>query len=94
MLPMTIELVTAFWLAVVRPFGLPGWMLWLGAGLVVVMWASTALLRVPAHSALSGGFDAAVHDRLVTTNWLRTAAWTARAVLVVAMLASLLGPGD
>jgi hypothetical protein len=47
---------------------------------------------VPAHRALGGGFDASVHARLLATNWLRTAAWTAHAAVAGSMLlrASLL----
>jgi hypothetical protein len=30
----------------------------------------------PAHGELADGFDAAVHDRLMTANLVRTLAWT------------------
>ncbi|MBM4291012.1 MAG: hypothetical protein FJ138_05830 [Deltaproteobacteria bacterium] len=50
-----------------------------GAGLVGVIWASTALVQVPAHDRLARGWDAAAHARLVRSNWVRTAAWTVRA---------------
>jgi hypothetical protein len=30
----------------------------------------------PAHGDLADGFDAAVHDRLMTANLVRTLAWT------------------
>ncbi len=67
------------------------WLLWAGlreawflAALpgVVVVWASTALVQVPLHERLRGGFDAAVVERLVRSNWVRTVAWSARGVLV------------
>jgi hypothetical protein len=35
---------------------------------------------------LAQGFDAAAHDRLVQTNWLRTLGWTARAALAAWMV--------
>jgi hypothetical protein len=88
--PMVVELVTALLLVWWQPFSLPGWQVWLGLGLVGVIWASTALLQVPLHSALTDGFDAAAHRKLVASNWVRTAAWGARSVLVLAMLAPLL----
>lgn len=88
--PMLIELATAVWLVWARPFGLPGWMVWTGLGLVAVLWLSTALLQIPMHRVLQGGFDGAAHGRLVVTNWVRTLAWGARAGLVLAMLARLL----
>jgi hypothetical protein len=79
--PMLIELGAAVWLVWQRPEAVPAWAAWLGLALVGVIWASTALLQVPAHSALTAGFDAAAHSRLVATNWLRTGAWLARAAL-------------
>ncbi len=56
--------------------------IWLGIGLVAVIWASTFLLQVPAHSRLGTGFDETTWRMLVNSNWLRTVAWSARAVLV------------
>jgi hypothetical protein len=88
--PMVVELVTAVLLVWWQPFGLPGWQLWLGLALVGVIWGSTAFLQVPLHSALTDGFDATAHRRLVASNWVRTLAWGARSVLVLALLAPLL----
>lgn len=62
----------------------------LGVGLVGIAWATTAFASVPAHGRLSGGFDAAAHRALVTTNVLRTVAWTAHAALKFALLAQRL----
>jgi len=58
-----------------------------GVVLVAIIWISTALLQVPCHRRLAGGFDASIARRLVTSNWLRTAAWTARAGIALALLA-------
>lgn len=80
--PMLVEAATALLLAALRPH----WITYLGLALLAVIWISTAALQVPAHNALGSGFDAAVHSRLVTTNWIRTVAWTARAVLCLALL--------
>ena len=60
-----------------------------GLLLVAVIWASTAFLQVPCHRKLSTGCDPSAARRLVTTNWLRTLAWTARACLAVAMPAMM-----
>lgn len=57
-----------------------GWFL-AGLPMVAVVWGSTALVQVPLHERLRGGFDAGVVTRLVRTNWLRTVAWSARGVL-------------
>jgi hypothetical protein len=59
-----------------------------GVGLVLlaIIHASTVLLQVPAHGRLSDGYDAAVVRRLLRSNWIRTAGWTARTVVAAAML--------
>jgi hypothetical protein len=53
-------------------------------------------LQVPAHGVLAEGFDADAHRRLVASNWIRTIAWTARSLLLLALTARLLslGPGE
>ncbi|HEX8384820.1 MAG TPA: hypothetical protein VF576_01480 [Rubricoccaceae bacterium] len=81
---MVVELVTAVLLVLYRPAAFPAGAVLAGALLVGLVWASTAFVQVPLHNALSGGtFDADAHARLVATNWARTAAWTARAGLVL-----------
>lgn len=58
-----------------------------GVALLVVVWTSTALVQVPLHRRLEQGFAADAHRRLVRSNALRTAAWTGRAVVALALLA-------
>jgi hypothetical protein len=58
-----------------------------GAALLGVVWLSTALVQVPLHGRLQRGFDADAHRRLVRSNAVRTAAWTGRAVIALALLA-------
>ena len=91
--PMLVELVTAVLLVLAPPPLVPPGAVWLGLGLLAVVWISTALLQVPSHQRLGQGFDAAVHQRLVATNWIRTAAWTARGFLVVWMQLASSRPG-
>jgi len=81
--PMIAELTTAAALA----WSTPGALAWCGLALLAVIWASTALWQVPAHRRLEHGFDPRVHGRLVSTNWVRTAAWSARGVVALALLA-------
>ncbi len=80
--PMLVELAAAVATAVV----LGGALAWVGLALLVVVWLSTGLLQVPAHRRLQRGFDAATHRRLVATNWVRTVAWTTRAVSAALLL--------
>lgn len=56
---------------------------WVGLAMVLLLWASTAVLSIPQHSALGGGWNEAAHRRLVLTNWPRTVLWTARSLLVI-----------
>jgi hypothetical protein len=81
--PMVIELITAFVLLWQRPNGIVAWQLWLGLGLVGLIWFSTAFLQVPQHSVLAQGFNEQAYQLLLKGNWLRTAAWTLRSFLVV-----------
>ena len=54
-----------------------------GAALVLLIWASTALIQVPLHNRLAAGYDASAISSLVATNWIRTIAWTARSALLL-----------
>ncbi|MEM1415241.1 MAG: hypothetical protein AAGH15_10085 [Myxococcota bacterium] len=64
-----------------------------GFALVIALWISTVALSIPEHARLAGGFDADAHRRLVQTNWLRTALWSARGALVTGWLWRSLGAG-
>lgn len=83
---MGLELATSLALLSVRPAGVPAWSSQLGLVLVLVCWGVTAVFSVPAHSRLSAGRDKAALGFLVKTNWLRTAAWSTRGILVAWML--------
>jgi hypothetical protein len=84
---MTAELVTAAALLFLRPPGFPFAIAATGAALVAATWLSTALVQVPLHGKLAGGFDERAHATLVRSNWLRTAAWSARGALLLAAAA-------
>jgi UDP-N-acetylmuramyl pentapeptide phosphotransferase/UDP-N-acetylglucosamine-1-phosphate transferase len=92
--PMLIEISTAVLLIWSRPAVIPGWLIYIALGLLAIVWASTAFLQVPCHENLTDGFDAAIHARLVVSNWIRTVCWTARGFLVAWMLAIVLGHAD
>ena len=93
--PMLVELITAL-LLVWRglPAGTPPVLAWVGLGLVGVVWLSTMFLQVPQHSALASGFQPGPWRVLVTSNWLRTVAWTARGGLVLYLLARAMRGGQ
>lgn len=53
-----------------------------GGILLLLIWASTILLQVPCHRDLEQRYDPESHHELVRSNWIRTLAWTARALLL------------
>ena len=91
--PMLIEGATAVLLIWFRPTSVAQWSLWAGLALLGVSGLSTAVIQVPCHEILSKAFDPVVHQRLVSTNWLRTAAWSLHGGLVLWMAWSSLRGG-
>jgi hypothetical protein len=61
----------------------PTWYAPAMAALVGVAWVTTACGSVPAHAQLELAFDRGAYDRLVASNWARTAAWSLRAALLL-----------
>jgi hypothetical protein len=80
---MLVEAGTALLLLALDPSALT----LAGVALLAVVWASTARVQVPLHRRLELGFAADVHRRLVRSNAVRTAAWTGRAAVALALLA-------
>jgi len=85
--PMAIEGLTALLLVADPPDGIATIWPLLGLGLLGVALLSTVALQVPAHTLLSQRFDQRIVDRLVTSNWIRTVAWSARGVLTLILMA-------
>jgi hypothetical protein len=85
--PMLAEAATAVALVLAPPAGVPLWLAATGLALLAVIWLSTALLQSPRHRELGGGFDAVSHRFLVASNWLRTACWSTRGLVVLWMAA-------
>lgn len=79
---MLCEALAAALLVAHRPRFVPPWAAWTLLALLAAVWVSTWALQVPMHAVLGRGFDESAHERLVTTNWIRTAAWSARAALL------------
>ncbi len=61
---------------------MPLWLPWVCAFLVGVVWLSTFFLQVPQHSILSAGFNPQAHQILVSSNWIRTIAWSVKTLLL------------
>ncbi|MBX3316609.1 MAG: hypothetical protein KF902_07080 [Phycisphaeraceae bacterium] len=58
-----------------------------GIALLGAIWLSTFLIQVPRHAALERAADTRIIGSLIRTNWLRTIAWSVRAILSLLMLA-------
>ena len=83
---MGVETATGLWLVGSPPAGIAPWVVWLGMTLIFGNWLATALFSVPLHRRVSGEDGARARRRLVATNWVRTAMWSVRGVLVLAWL--------
>lgn len=81
--PMVLEGITslALFLDATSPF--PPLLTGIGCVLNAILICSTAFLQMPAHHSLAKKFTASAHSDLVRTNWIRTAGWSARSVLVL-----------
>ncbi len=86
-LPAVVLMNASVILVWFHPDAIPNWAVWIGLSLQVAIALSTAFLQVPAHPELElNGFSSQVHSRLVSTNWIRAAAYTAYALLMAWMI--------
>lgn len=83
---MLVELGCSLALLGFRPAPVPLWAVWTGVLLLAVIWLSTFFISVPCHSELAKGFNPRAARALVRTNWIRTFAWTLRALLAMGMV--------
>ena len=83
-LPWAVQGVTLAVLLLRRP----GPLLLLTGLLAATTVVVTLAVSVPLHTRLAEGYDEAVAERLVRTNWLRTAAWSAGAVCAAVLAGS------
>ena len=87
---MLVEAGTAAWLLFLPLSACAMTLAWVGMGLVFLIWLSTLFLQIPSHWKLERGRDDQAIRWLVKTNWVRTAGWTARTVVVAWLL--VVGP--
>lgn len=86
---MLAELSSSIWLAFSPIAGFERHLL-LGAVLSVSLWVCTFLIQVPLHNRLCRDFCDRDHRYLVLSNWLRTAVWSGRSLLMLMILRDLL----
>lgn len=85
---MIVELFTAFYLSYQKTNYTIS--IQIALGLLLLIWFSTFMLQVPAHNALSGGFNEITFKKLLYTNWIRTLAWSFRSIVLCYIILSLL----
>ncbi len=82
-----VELLLALLVWVVRPDGTSGVLAFVSGLLLAIAWVATGLWYAPIHGQLqSGGYDAALIERLILSNWIRTALWSVRGAIALRML--------
>jgi hypothetical protein len=82
---MLAEGITGLWLVASPPPGTGRLLPLIALALLAIADGVTAFVSAPIHGRMSQRFDARLHARLVSTNWIRTAAWSARAVMLTVL---------
>ena len=63
------------------------WLEFTMCGLLIAIWATTFLIQVPQHQAMSIGYNKTLINQLVNKNWSRTICWTLKTIIVILILA-------
>ena len=79
---MLAEGATGIWIAASPPAGMSRILPLVALVLMGAAYGVTAFASAPLHGRLGPSFDDALHTRLVNTNWVRTAAWTMRGIVL------------
>jgi len=83
---MIVELLTGFLLLFLTPSATLSpnsyEILMLNFILILLIWLSTFLLSVPCHAKLEKGYNLGAANKLVSTNWIRTALWSVRLIVL------------
>lgn len=83
-----IEAVTALLIFVTPPSGVARWEAFVAGVVLAAGWVATGFHYAPLHGRLQAeGADPVLVERLVRTNWLRTALWAVRGVMALRFLA-------
>ncbi|MEM7093162.1 MAG: hypothetical protein AAF567_09185 [Actinomycetota bacterium] len=77
------EIGFAAWLWLQPPDGVSRPLALVSGLLLVVAWIATAVWFAPMHGRFQDEYDRGRVDQLITTNWIRTALWAARAGFAV-----------
>lgn len=93
-LPAMLLLVISILLTITRPPFMPHWVAVAALVLNLAQLASSFMWQRPLQAAMAQtGFDAGKTQLLLSTNWIRTVAFLAQAVLATAVVVRTLGAG-
>ncbi|MDO9184206.1 MAG: hypothetical protein Q7U04_17460 [Bacteriovorax sp.] len=82
-IPMLVEIISLGLLLYLDTFYRNNSLFIISALFLVINWSVTFLISVPLHDILALGFDQKAWQKLVSTNWIRTISWIARAILLL-----------
>ena len=85
-IPMILEIITAFYLIIHSDLYRHNIIFLIAFVFLILVWIVTFFISVPKHNVLANGFNDSTISALTKTNWLRTVAWTLRAVLLFSLL--------
>ena len=88
--PMLLQWVSSVTLAFSPTKGVGSILSWIGVGLATLCWLSTMTIQMPLHQRLRRTYDIRAIELLVSTNIIRTAAWTAHSIILLVILANSL----
>lgn len=80
---MVVEIITGCILYLLHPT--TAWTV--NIALLILIWVSTLALQMPKHSTLENGKNEQIIEKLIRGNWIRTALWSSRAILLLNLLA-------
>lgn len=86
------EVIFAAWLWLDTPASLSRATVFVAGAILAVAWISTALWFGPFHGDFQGTYDLDRINLLISTNWIRTALWGARAAFSCWFLWQILQP--
>lgn len=81
-IPMTLELLTGLYLITSNEIYRNNFIFLTAFTFLILIWIITFFISVPKHDILSKGFDELTITALIKTNWIRTIAWSIRAVFL------------
>lgn len=85
-IPMLLEILTGLYLIVGDEAYRNNFIFITAFILLIFIWVSTFFISVPKHNILSKGFNDLEVNALIKTNWIRTIAWSIRAICLFYLL--------